>query len=105
MGLIINATEEKSITIVGTEITLESVYGRIEFAARADGKTLEIAIATYASKEAFTSAASALSTDVPQGNFNVEILPTEIQSIDTAHEYGKQAFEQMGYEVTIDLTA
>jgi hypothetical protein len=105
MGLIINATEEKSITIVGTEITLESVYGRIEFAGRADGKTLEIAIATYASKEAFESGASALSTDVPQGNFTVEILPTEIQSIDTAHEYGKQAFEQMGYEVVIDLTA
>jgi hypothetical protein len=42
MGLIINATEENSITIVGTDITLKSVYGRIEFAGRADGKTLEV---------------------------------------------------------------
>jgi hypothetical protein len=103
MGLIINATEEKSITIVGTDITLKSVYGRIEFAGRADGKTLEVAVATYASKEAFTSGASVLSTNVQQGSFNVEILPTEIQSIDTAHTYAVKAFEQLGYECVIDL--
>ena len=103
MGLIIKATEEKSIKIVGTEITLESVYGRIEFAGRANGKTLEIAIATYASKEAFEASASAMSTDVQQGSFTVDIQPTESQSIDTAHEYGKLAYEQMGYEVIIDM--
>ena len=105
MGLLINSTEEKKITITGTEIEVPSVYGRIEFAGRADGKTLEIAIATYASKEAFENGASALSTNVPQGNINVEIQPTEIQSIETAHTYGKLAYEQMGYEVVIDLTA
>jgi len=103
MGLIINATEENSIKIVGTDITLKSVYGRIEFAGRADGKTLEIAVSTYASKAAFESNASVLSTNVQQGSFTVEILPTELQSIDTAHEYGKQAFEQLGYIVEIDL--
>jgi hypothetical protein len=99
MGLII----EGKIKIVGTEITLESVYGRIEFAGRADGKTLEVAVATYASKAAFESGASILSTDVQQGTFNAEILPTELQSIDTAHEYGKKAFEQLGYTVVIDM--
>jgi hypothetical protein len=104
MGLIITSTEEKKIIIIGTEIEVPSVYGRIEFAGRADGKTLEISVSTYASKEAFTSSASALSTNVPQGNINVEIKPTEIQSIDTAHEYAKLAYEQMGYQVTIDLT-
>jgi hypothetical protein len=103
MGLIINATEENSITIVGTEIALESVYGRIEFAGRADGKTLEVAVATYASKEAFTSGASVLSTNVQQGSFNAELREGELQSIDTAHEYGKQAFEQLGYTVVIDM--
>jgi len=103
MGLIINATEENSITIVGTDIALKSVYGRIEFAGRADGKTLEIAVSTYASKEAFESKASVLSTNVQQGSFTVEIQATEMQSIDTAHEYGKQAFEQLGYTVIIDM--
>jgi hypothetical protein len=103
MGLIINATEENSITIVGTEIALKSVYGRIEFAGRANGRTLEIAIATYASKEAFEESASAMSTDVQQGSFTVEIQPTETQSIETAHEYAKLAYEQMGYKVIISL--
>lgn len=103
MGLIIKATEEKNIKIVGTEIELQNIYGRIEFAGRANGKTLEIAIATYASKEAFEASASAMSTDVQQGSFTVEIQETEIQSINTAHEYGKLAYEQMGYEVEISL--
>ena len=99
MGLIISG----KITITGTEIVVPNVYGRIEFAGRADGKTLEVAVATYASKLAFESGASALSTNVQQGTFNAEILPTELQSIDTAHEYGKQAFEQLGYTVEIDM--
>jgi hypothetical protein len=99
MGLIISG----KITITGTEIVVPNVYGRIEFAGRADGKTLEIAVATYASEEAFTSGASVLSTNVQQGSFTVEILPTELQSINTAHEYGKQAFEQLGYTVVIDM--
>ena len=103
MGLIINATEEKTITIKGTEITVPNVYGRIEFAGRADGKTLEIAISTYASKEAFENHASALSTDVPQGNINAELQVGEIQGLETAHEYAKKAFEQLGYTVTIQL--
>lgn len=99
MGLIISG----KITITGTEIVVPNVYGRIEFAGRADGKTLEIAVATYASKAAFNSGASILSTNVQQGTFNAEILPTELQSIDTAHEYAKQAFEQLGYTVEIDM--
>lgn len=101
MGLLINGTEEKKITITGTEIEVPSVYGRIEFAGRADGKTLEIAIATYASAEAFKSGASAFSTNVQQGNLTVELQAGEEQSIDTALTYGKAAYEQIGYQVTI----
>ena len=103
MGLIINATDEKTITITGTEIQVPNVYGRIEFAGRADGKTLEIAIATYASKQAFENGASALSTDVPQGNINAELQEGEIQGLDTAHEYAKSAFEQLGYAVEVNI--
>jgi hypothetical protein len=103
MGLLIKSTENQKITITGTEIEVPSVYGRIEFAGRADGKTLEVAVSTYASKEAFTSGASVLSTNVQQGSFNAELREGEIQSIDTAHEYSKQAFEQLGYTVEIDM--
>lgn len=103
MGLLINATDEKTITITGTDIQVPNVYGRIEFAGRADGKTLEIAIATYASKQAFENGASALSTDVPQGNITAELQVGEIQGLDTAHKYAKSAFEQLGYTTQIEL--
>jgi hypothetical protein len=103
MGLIIKSTEEKTITIQGTSIELPEVYGRIEFAGRADGKTLEIAVATYASLNAFETGAAVLSTDVPMGNLTVEILPTEAQSIETALNYSKVAFENAGYLVDIEL--
>jgi hypothetical protein len=103
MGLLINATNEKTITIQGTTIEMDSVYGRIEFAGRADGKTLEVSIATYASKEAYESGAAVLSTDVPMGNLTVEILPTEAQSIETALNYSKVAFENAGYLVDIEI--
>jgi len=101
MGLEIKSTQEKSIKIIGTEITLESVYGRIEFAARADGKTLEIAISTYASRDAFKMGASPITTDVQQGNLNVNLQEGEIQSIDTAQIYSQQAYLQLGYSVDI----
>ena len=101
MGLLINASDKKTITIIGTDIQVPNVYGRIEFAARADGKTLEIAVATYASKSAFESKASALSTNVQQGSFTVELQEGELQSVETSLEYGKKAFEQLGYRVDL----
>lgn len=103
MGLIINSTEEKKITIQGTEIELPNVYARLEFAGRADGKKLEIAVATFASKNAYKGGASTLSTNVPQGTLNVELQVGELQSVETAHAYAKAAFEQEGYSVDIDL--
>ncbi len=42
MGLLVNATADKKITIQGTEIEIPNVYVRLEFAGRADGKTLEV---------------------------------------------------------------
>jgi len=103
MGLQINSTKDKTILITGTEISLPSVYGRLEFAARANGTTLEIAVGTYASKAAFESGAGQMFTDVPQGNITVELQPGEIQGLDTAHTYAKSAFEQMGYDVIIEM--
>ena len=103
MGLIINATEEKKITIQGTEIELPSVYARLEFAGRADGFRLEIAVAIYASKTAYIGGAGQLSTNVPQGTLNAELQESEVQSVETAHQYAKSAFEQEGFTATVDL--
>ena len=96
MAILIKANKEKSITILGTELKLESIYARLEFAARADGKTLEIAAATYASQVTFESN-QPIFTDVQQGSFTFEILPTEMQDINAANKYASLAYEQMGY--------
>lgn len=103
MGLLINSTKEKTITITGTDIALPLVYGRIEFAARANGITLEISVGTYASRSAFEKGAGQMFTDVPQGNITVELEKGEFQSLESAHKYAKAAFEQMGYDVIVEL--
>ena len=100
MAILVKSNAEKSITISGTELKLDSVYARFEFAARADGKTLEIAVATYASKSTFESN-QPIFTDVQQGNFTVEILPTELQDLNSANKYASLAYEQMGYTTEI----
>ena len=102
MGLLIKQAENKNIKIQGTEIELPSVYGRIEFAGRADGTTLEVNISTYASKQAFKDGASVLSTDVTQGTFTVTLQEGQLQTVEMAHQYAKLAYEQFGYEVEIN---
>jgi hypothetical protein len=103
MGLLIKSTENQKIVIAGTEIEMQEIYGRLEFAGRADGKTLEVAVTTYASKEAFKKGASALTTNVQQGSFSVELLEGEKQGVDEAHAYALKAFVQLGFECTTDL--
>jgi len=103
MALIIKATADKKIKISGTELELPEVYGRIEFVGRANGLTLEIATATYTNKLTYEEGKPVF-TDLPSGNINATIEATEEQSLDTAHKYGKMAFEQLGYEVIINLS-
>lgn len=102
MGLIIKETKDKKITISGTDINIPQIYGRLTFAGHADGKTLEIGVGLFASKETFANN-QPIFTTVPAGNLNVQLLPTEKQSVETAHEYMKKAIENLGYIVEIDL--
>lgn len=99
MGLLVSATADKKILIKGTEIELPSVYVRLEYAGRANGVTLEIAAATYASHEAYKDGAGAIFTDVQQGAFSVELAEGQMQDLASAELYSKLAFEQMGYTV------
>jgi hypothetical protein len=99
MGLLVSATAEKKILIKGTEIELPSVYVRLEYAGRANGVTLEIAAATYASHEAYKDGAGAIFTDVQQGAFSVELVDAQMQDLSSAELYSKLAFEQLGYTV------
>jgi predicted ATPase len=102
MSIQIKATETKEILIAGTEFKLSEVYGRLEFAARANGTTLEISVATFVNSVTYAEG-KILYTDIPQGNINATLEEGEFQSLDTAHKYAKLAYEQLGYEVTINL--
>lgn len=102
MGLIIKSTKTKKIVIEGTDIEVPTIYGRVEFAARLDGKKLEVALSTFASVKAFENNASMLSTNVPMGNLNVELSTGQVQDLSTSLSYMKAALEQEGFEVEIE---
>jgi hypothetical protein len=102
MALIIKATENKKITISGTGIELPEVYGRIRFLGDFNGTSIQGEVMTFANSQTFAEG-KILYTDVPIGNYQAELSEGEIQSLETAHKYGKLAYEQQGYEVIIDL--
>lgn len=104
MAILIRATEDKKITISGTSIELPEVYGRIRFLGDFNGTTIQGEVATFANKETFLES-KMLYTDVPVGSYQSELEAGEVQSLDTAHKYAKLAYEQMGYEVIINITA
>ena len=101
MGLLVSATAEKKILIQGTEIELPSVYARLEYGARANGVTLEIASYTYESEEAYKSGASILLTDVPMSNITVELEEGQMQDLSSAELYSKVGYEELGYVVEV----
>ena len=102
MALIIKATKDKKITISGTSIELPELYARVRFLGDYSGTTIQGEVMTFANSTTFAEG-KVLYTDVPIGNYQAELEQGEIQSLDTAHKYGKIAYEQLGYEVIIDL--
>jgi hypothetical protein len=102
MAILIKATEDKKIIISGTGIELPEIYGRIRFLGDFSGTTIQGEVATFANAETFAEG-KILYTDVPVGAYQSELEAGETQSLETAHKYAKIAYEQMGYEVIIDI--
>ena len=103
MGLIIKPTESKDLLIQGSDIILTEAYVRIDFKAYEDGRTIQIRLGTYASKTNFEENRGMLFTNALLGPFQLEILETEKQTIDTAHIYAKSLLEDQGFEVEYDF--
>ena len=78
------------------------MYGRIRFLGDFSGTSIEGEVATFANKVTFEEG-KMLYTDVPIGSYKSDLEVGETQSLDTAHKYAKIVYEQMGYEVVIDL--
>lgn len=102
MALEIVATEEKPITINGTDITIPKVYARLEFAGRIDGKTIEVGLHLFQKKELYLKGIK-VGCDVPLDNVIAEayIIKSEAQDLKTAEKYTKLAYESLGYIVNI----
>jgi hypothetical protein len=103
MGLIITATESKKIEAKGFDgaITeLESVYARLEFVSRPDGKSIETAFPyTFLTKEAYKLQAPIVQTNIPQAAAG-EVLE---QSLFNAHKIAADYLTAQGFEVEIDI--
>ena len=97
----ISTIDAKAIHIKGTDIELQSVYGRASLICSQDGFTISVTIKTYYDYYAYKNA-SELTTDINQLSFDFVILETEIQSIDVALEYAKNRFIEMGYNCVIN---
>jgi hypothetical protein len=103
MGLIIKATKEKKINyqdLSGKVQELESVYARIEWAARPNGTTVEGAFPyMFVSKEAMKLGASIIQTDILT-SVSGEVKTQDNQAV---HDFAKVELEKLGYEVEVDL--
>jgi len=92
--------EGTSIFIKGTDIELTNVYVRVEFKASIDGRTLTIYPSVFLNQYEFTQG-NELATNVNTNAFEVAILETEIQSIDTALSYSIEKFISYGFNAEI----
>jgi hypothetical protein len=101
MGLEISTTDAKKIHIKGTDIELQSVYGRASLICSQDGLTISVSVKTYMDYYAYKNA-SELTTDINQLSFDFVILETETQSIQVGLEYAKNRFIEMGYTCEIN---
>lgn len=100
MGILIKSTQEKQIKIAGTDIDLTDIYGRVEFAGRIDGVTLDLSVYFFVNRLAFDNRQQ-LFTNVENNTFTVTLQTGEIQDLNTALNYSKVIFEQMGYLVDV----
>lgn len=102
MALEIVATELKPITINGTTITVPSVYAKLEFIARADGKTMEIATLVFQNSAMFAKGI-VIACDIELENIHAvcDSSLQEKQTIETAEKYAKLHFLAKGYLVNL----
>ena len=97
----VSTIDAKNIHIKGTDIELQSVYGRASLICSQDGFTISVSVKTYYDYYVYKNA-SELTTDINQLSFDFVILPKETQSIEVGLEYAKNRFIEMGYSCEIN---
>jgi len=100
MGLEISK-DASAIHIKGTDIELQSVYGRASLICSQDGFTISVTVKTYIDYDSYKNS-SELITDINQLSFDFVISETETQSIQVGLEYAKNRFIELGYSCEIN---
>ena len=90
-----------AIHIKGTDIELDSIYGRASLICSQDGLTISVSVKTYMDYYAYKNANEVV-TDINQLSFDFVISETEPQSIEVGLEYAKNRFIELGYSCEIN---
>ena len=101
MGILVKATENKTITVRNSEETLQEVYCRINYYAFPDGISMQIGIDVYRTYEDYLIGYNVL-TDVPDSKFIVEIDTSfEQQNLSAALNYAVIRYIDLQYNSNI----
>ena len=100
MAVIIKNTEEKQVKFNNTEITIDDVYVRLIFVAKANGTDVEVELIPYENKEKFDESLQINNINLPR-TISGEVSE---QTLANVHSLTKVKLEELGYEVIIDLT-
>ena len=103
MALEISKSESAKLTIQGTSIELDSAYARIELAAAANGKDMQMGMYYYENAAAYESGSKVLTIAEMKGLYNAEadVESGEKQTIAIASEKVKAKLEEDGYSVSV----
>ena len=103
MALEISKKDDAKLTIQGTSIELDSIYARIELAAAANGKDMQMGMYYYENKAAFEAGGSVLKVAEMKALYNAaaDLEEGEAQSVALASDKVKADLESAGYTVAI----
>lgn len=99
--LVLLTSKDTKINYIFQEGEVDSIYLKIEYNTFPDGKTMEVLIKTYLTKEDYL-VDNYVYTDIPDNGFHVQIDTfNETQSLEYATLYAIKRFESLGYKCDI----
>ena len=89
-----------NLRVRGTDIDLNSVYVRLEFSCRKNGKMIEVYSYYFLNKQKYLEN-DYLNVDIGVYNFTINVNDINLNVLELVHNYCKDVYEDMGYNVII----
>lgn len=100
MALIVTNTEVKQTLFNNTNITIDNLYVRLTYFAKSNGINVEVELIPYIDKPSYLEAKDIKNLNLPRV-ISGEVLRQDLLDI---HNLVKSKLEDLGYNVTLDLT-